>query len=244
MPFSRPVLPKKVPMLLSAMVSAFKVPSTLKASSPLASLVGLEMKRERASRSIFWLNDRVLRMDNVASLVTVSRIVSSAASKAVAGVVVGARTVMVTVSAALEAVPSNMVNEKVRVMSGSPVIRVGAVKVGRVSFGLDKVTIGALFWVWVQLCVIGSLSGSEDAEPSSVTMAPDATVWSGPALATGALLFGKGVTALEAVEATPVPAELVAVTVKVYGVPLVNPLTVIGEELPDDVIPPGLDVTV
>jgi hypothetical protein len=58
------------------------------------------------------------------------------------------------------------------------------------------------------------------------------------------LLFGKGVTALEAVEATPVPAELVAVTVKVYGVPLVNPLTVIGEELPDDVIPPGLDVTV
>jgi hypothetical protein len=55
---------------------------------------------------------------------------------------------------------------------------------------------------------------------------------------------GKGVTALEAVEATPVPAELVAVTVKVYAVPLVNPVTVIGEELPVPVIPPGLDVTV
>ena len=54
----------------------------------------------------------------------------------------------------------------------------------------------------------------------------------------------KGVTELEAEEATLVPAVLVAVTVKVYAVPLVNPLTVIGEELPDDVIPPGLDVTV
>jgi hypothetical protein len=54
----------------------------------------------------------------------------------------------------------------------------------------------------------------------------------------------KGVTELEAEEATLVPAVLVAVTVKVYAVPLVNPLTVIGEELPDAVIPPGLDVTV
>jgi hypothetical protein len=37
---------------------------------------------------------------------------------------------------------------------------------------------------------------------------------------------------------------LVAVTVKVYAVPFVKPLTVIGEEAPVPVTPPGLEVTV
>jgi hypothetical protein len=37
---------------------------------------------------------------------------------------------------------------------------------------------------------------------------------------------------------------LVAVTVKVYAVPFVKPLTVIGEEAPVPVNPPGLEVTV
>ena len=49
---------------------------------------------------------------------------------------------------------------------------------------------------------------------------------------------------LDAAEAAPVPTVLVAVTVKVYGVPLVRPLTVIGEAAPVAVMPPGLDVTV
>jgi hypothetical protein len=53
-----------------------------------------------------------------------------------------------------------------------------------------------------------------------------------------------GVTADDALEAVPVPTELVATTVKVYAVPLVSPVTVIGEEAPDAVRPPGEEVTV
>jgi hypothetical protein len=41
-----------------------------------------------------------------------------------------------------------------------------------------------------------------------------------------------------------VPEALVAVTVKVYAVPVVSPVTVIGEDDPVAVIPPGLEVTV
>ena len=53
-----------------------------------------------------------------------------------------------------------------------------------------------------------------------------------------------GMTLLEAADAIPVPTPLVAVTAKVYGVPLVNPLTVRGLAAPVAVNPPGLDVTV
>jgi hypothetical protein len=53
-----------------------------------------------------------------------------------------------------------------------------------------------------------------------------------------------GVTLSEAVEAALVPAVLVAVTVNVYAVPLVSPVTEIGEAKPVPVRPPGLDVTV
>ena len=53
-----------------------------------------------------------------------------------------------------------------------------------------------------------------------------------------------GVTEDDAVEAVPVPTELVATTVKVYPVPLVRPVTVIGEEVPVAVMPPGEEVTV
>ena len=53
-----------------------------------------------------------------------------------------------------------------------------------------------------------------------------------------------GVTALDALEAAEVPAEFVAVTVNVYDVPLVRPVTVWVVLDPDDVNPPGLDVTV
>ena len=40
------------------------------------------------------------------------------------------------------------------------------------------------------------------------------------------------------------PFELVAVTVKVYAVPLVKPVTNIGDEDPDAVMFPGDEVTV
>jgi len=51
-----------------------------------------------------------------------------------------------------------------------------------------------------------------------------------------------GVTAAEAADADPVPAELIAATVKVYAVPLVRPVTTMGEPAPVAVIPPGLAV--
>jgi hypothetical protein len=53
-----------------------------------------------------------------------------------------------------------------------------------------------------------------------------------------------GVTLFDAAEAAPVPALLVAVTVKVYAVPLVRLLTVIGLAAPVPVRPPGFDTTV
>jgi hypothetical protein len=53
-----------------------------------------------------------------------------------------------------------------------------------------------------------------------------------------------GVTEFDAADAGPVPMELVAVTVKVYAVPFVRPVTVIGEDDPVAVIPPGDEVTV
>ena len=51
-------------------------------------------------------------------------------------------------------------------------------------------------------------------------------------------------TADDALDDTEVPPELVAVTVNVYGVLGVNPDTLIGEEVPVPVKPPGLLVTV
>jgi hypothetical protein len=62
--------------------------------------------------------------------------------------------------------------------------------------------------------------------------------------AVGAPGTAAGVTATEAADAELVPAALVAVTVKVYAVPLVKPVTVIGLAVPVPVIAPGDDVTV
>ena len=53
-----------------------------------------------------------------------------------------------------------------------------------------------------------------------------------------------GVTLFEAAEAALMPTALLAVTVKVYAVPLVKPGTVMGEAAPIAVIPPGEEVTV
>jgi hypothetical protein len=53
-----------------------------------------------------------------------------------------------------------------------------------------------------------------------------------------------GVTPDDATEALPAPTLLVAVTVKVYTVPFVKPVTTIGLDEPEPKSPPGLDVTV
>ena len=45
-------------------------------------------------------------------------------------------------------------------------------------------------------------------------------------------------------EALPVPTLLVAVTVNVYAVPLVRPVTTMGLDEPEAVSPPELEVTV
>jgi hypothetical protein len=74
-----------------------------------------------------------------------------------------------------------------------------------------------------------------EALPKVATMVVGASGTVGPLV--GVTLFD---TALEA----PVPAALVAVTVKVYAVPLVNPETVIGLAVPVPVTPAGSEVTV
>ena len=66
-----------------------------------------------------------------------------------------------------------------------------------------------------------------------------------PVTAVGAPGFVAGTTAPDGLDGKPTPTEFVAVTVKVYLVPLVSPLTV----QPDaaefvHVSPPGDDVTV
>ncbi len=62
----------------------------------------------------------------------------------------------------------------------------------------------------------------------------------------GYATYGDGVTAFDALDDALVPAAFVAVTVKVYVVPLVRPGTVavvtVPELLPGQ--PPGLEVTV
>jgi hypothetical protein len=53
-----------------------------------------------------------------------------------------------------------------------------------------------------------------------------------------------GVTEFDAADAVLVPTELVAVTVNVYGVPLLKPVIVIGDAPPLAVKLPTLEVTV
>jgi hypothetical protein len=53
-----------------------------------------------------------------------------------------------------------------------------------------------------------------------------------------------GVTEFDAVDAVLVPTAFVAVTVKVYAVPVFNPVMMIGDEPPVAVKPPTLEVTV
>jgi hypothetical protein len=58
------------------------------------------------------------------------------------------------------------------------------------------------------------------------------------------LLTALGVTLLDDPLAGPLPCVLVALTVNVYAVPFVSPVTVMGDDDPVPVKPPGLDVAV
>ena len=60
----------------------------------------------------------------------------------------------------------------------------------------------------------------------------------------GAVGTVAGVTLFDAADAGPVPTELAAVTVNVYAVPLVRPVTTSGLPAPDALSPPGLEVAV
>jgi hypothetical protein len=53
-----------------------------------------------------------------------------------------------------------------------------------------------------------------------------------------------GITLLDAADAMLVPTAFVAVTVNVYAVPLVRPVTMIGLAAPATTTPPGFEVTV
>ena len=67
---------------------------------------------------------------------------------------------------------------------------------------------------------------------------------SGAGGATGAAGGADVVTEVDAPEATDVAAAFEAVTVNVYAVDALKPVTLIGEVLPVVVTPPGDDVTV
>ena len=89
------------------------------------------------------------------------------------------------------------------------------------------------------------------AEPPLLTGAVNITVaWAFPAVAVpivgtpGTVDDAVGVTEFEAALAELFPMAFVAVTVKVYAVPLVSPVTVIGLVVPVPKILPGLEVTV
>lgn len=53
-----------------------------------------------------------------------------------------------------------------------------------------------------------------------------------------------GVTLLEGADPEPAPSAFVAITINVYAVSLVRPVTVIGLAVPVAVIPPGVETTV
>ncbi len=85
------------------------------------------------------------------------------------------------------------------------------------------------------------------AEPLADAPLKVTTAFDEPATAetvVGAVGTPAGVTAADALEALPVPAAFVAVTVKVYAVPLARPVTVIGDAEPVPVKLPGVEVTV
>jgi hypothetical protein len=84
-------------------------------------------------------------------------------------------------------------------------------------------------------------------EPFAELAAQETVTWVSPRTPVtddGAVGTPAGVTPLEAADDAEVPAALVAVTVKVYDVPLVKPVTVHEVVADVHVSAPGFDVTV
>ena len=80
--------------------------------------------------------------------------------------------------------------------------------------------------------------------PSGVVLVGAGVVLAGAGVVVVLVDPALGVTAVEASDANEIPCALVAVTVKVYAVPLVSPVTMAC--VPSDVVavlPPGLAVT-
>ena len=91
-------------------------------------------------------------------------------------------------------------------------------------------------------CVIGApplLAGAVNVTLACALPGVAVPIVGAPAATTGAV----GVTLFDGAEGAPVPALLVAVTVNVYAVPLVSPVTTIGDPAPVLNTPPGLAVT-
>jgi len=78
-----------------------------------------------------------------------------------------------------------------------------------------------------------------------IVACPSPGVPTTPVGAPGAVAPTMGVTTFEGADGGPVPTKFVAVTVNVYGVLMMSPVTAADNAPPDDaVIPPGLEVTV
>ena len=83
--------------------------------------------------------------------------------------------------------------------------------VGLSAVALVRVTVGVpLVWLH-EYEIVSPSSGSELSDPSRVTLAPDATVWSGPAFAVGAWL----VAALTVMVTVSVALTVPSLTVRV-----------------------------
>ena len=80
--------------------------------------------------------------------------------------------------------------------------------------------------------------------PAVVTGVAPCTGGVTPVIAAVVIAIFGVVIEVEAADAAPVPTPLVAVTVNVYGVLALSPVTEIGEVVPEAVMPPGEDVTV
>src|SRR5205823_11096201 len=97
-------------------------------------------------------------------------------------------TVTFTVDGAEAPLALLTTSEKVSAAGCCPDRTAGAVKPGLIAVALERDTAGPR--VWVHLKLRASPVGSALTLPSSATTAPDATAWSGPASAVGALLNG------------------------------------------------------
>jgi hypothetical protein len=83
-----------------------------------------------------------------------------------------------------------------------------------------------------------------EVDPDVEHVPVDGTQIEDPALPGLLLPVVPAVTGLDGADGAPVPAEFVAVTVKVYWIPFWSPSTTTLLVLADPVHPPGLDVAV